>query len=184
VFHTAASNILASAGGVNLKVWDLNTGESRFSVVFPDVVHSASWKSDGSIMTTTCKDKKIRTIDPRTGTFAQEVDGHTGVKASSSIWLGKTDQLLSTGFNKVWLRHLCSSRRSHDLEGGSDNLSRLFSNRAGKGSSFCGILAVFRSRLNPTSLTLQLAPSSHSTMKTVPCSSLVERCALGCCFFF
>lgn len=134
-FHTAASQILASAGGSELKVWDLNSGSAKFSVAFPDVVHSISWKSDGSLLTATCKDKKIRTVDPRTGTFAQEVDGHTGVKASISTWLGDLEQLLSTGFNKV---HPASPSlpRSALM---TAFFPPPFNSRPGKGSTFCGI---------------------------------------------
>ena len=134
VFHTAASHILASAGGTELKVWDLNTGAARLAKSFPDVVHSLSWKSDGSILTTTCKDKKIRTFDPRTGDIAQEADGHTGVKASISIWLGNTDQLLSTGFNKsrereyiLWdSRSLSKPLKSNQLDSSTGTLLPLY----------------------------------------------------------
>lgn len=33
----------------------------------PDLVYSACWNWDGSKLLTTCKDKKIRIIDPRSG---------------------------------------------------------------------------------------------------------------------
>lgn len=33
----------------------------------PDVIYSMSFNRDGSLIATTCKDKKVRVIDPRTG---------------------------------------------------------------------------------------------------------------------
>lgn len=33
----------------------------------PDIVYSACWNWDGSQLLTTCKDKKMRIINPRTG---------------------------------------------------------------------------------------------------------------------
>jgi len=36
----------------------------------------------GSLLATTCKDKKIRILDPRTGEVVTEGDSHQGNKAS------------------------------------------------------------------------------------------------------
>ena len=49
-------------------VWDVGKGEV-ISVVdcHPDVIHSISFNKDGSRLATTCKDKKLRVLDPRTG---------------------------------------------------------------------------------------------------------------------
>ena len=33
----------------------------------PDSLFSMSWSFDGSLIATTCKDKKLRVIDPRKG---------------------------------------------------------------------------------------------------------------------
>ena len=32
-----------------------------------DIIQSISWNRDGSLFSTTCKDKKLRIIDPRVG---------------------------------------------------------------------------------------------------------------------
>ena len=50
---------------------------------------------------TSCKDKKLRVIDPRANAVVQEAEGHANLRDSRVIWLGDTDHLLSTGFDVV-----------------------------------------------------------------------------------
>lgn len=51
-----------------LIVWDVGKGEALNVIdCHPDVIYSMSFNRDGSRMATTCKDKKLRIIDPRTG---------------------------------------------------------------------------------------------------------------------
>lgn len=46
----------------------MGTGEPSLVIdCHPDLVYSACWNWDGSKLLTTCKDKKIRIIDPRSG---------------------------------------------------------------------------------------------------------------------
>lgn len=59
-------NILLSAGSDNMVViWNVGTGEALNSFTLPDLVYSGSWKWDGSEVLFTCKDRKIRRVDPR-----------------------------------------------------------------------------------------------------------------------
>ncbi|XP_024879366.1 coronin-6-like [Temnothorax curvispinosus] len=53
----------------------------------PDVVYSACWNWDGSQLVTTCKDKKIRILDPRSGEILEEAIAHEGSKATRAIFL-------------------------------------------------------------------------------------------------
>ena len=46
-------------------VWDVGTGEALCSVDLPDIPLCASWNWDGSRVVVSCKDKKIRILDPR-----------------------------------------------------------------------------------------------------------------------
>lgn len=49
-------------------IWNVGTGEMLVHIdCHPDIVYSACWNWDGSQLLTTCKDKKMRIIDPRTG---------------------------------------------------------------------------------------------------------------------
>ena len=36
-----------------------------------DLIQSFTWKGDGSLVASSCKDKKLRLFDPRAGTAAQ-----------------------------------------------------------------------------------------------------------------
>ena len=66
LWHPVASNILLSASYDPLVViWNLETGEAAKVIELPDIIYSVSWDTNGSLIATTCKDKKIRTIDVR-----------------------------------------------------------------------------------------------------------------------
>lgn len=74
------------AGSDNLVViWDVGTGENKVVIdVHPDLVYSACWNWDGSKLLTTCKDKKIRIIDPRSGEV-DEVSAHFFILLNTQI---------------------------------------------------------------------------------------------------
>ena len=60
--------MLASAGyDHKIIVWNTSSGEqlSLLDGYHPDIIYSFSWNYNGSLLATTCKDKKIRVIDPR-----------------------------------------------------------------------------------------------------------------------
>lgn len=69
LWHPVASNILLSASFDPLIViWNLESGEAVQEIdCHPDNIFSVSWNSNGSLIATTCKDKKIRVIDVRKG---------------------------------------------------------------------------------------------------------------------
>jgi WD40 repeat protein len=49
-------------------VWDVGCGEAVNVIdCHPDVIYSMSFNRDGSRIATTCKDKKLRIIEPRRG---------------------------------------------------------------------------------------------------------------------
>ena len=79
----------------------METGDSLIEIdCHPDIVYSACWNWDGSQLLTTCKDKKIRIINPRTGDVISEALGHDGTKASRGIFL-KHGLVFTTGFSKM-----------------------------------------------------------------------------------
>lgn len=72
-WNPVAENILLSASHDNvMAVWNLETGEA-INVIecHPDLIYSISWNHTGSLVATTCKDKKLRIIDPRSGDVKQ-----------------------------------------------------------------------------------------------------------------
>ena len=61
---------------------------------------------NGSLLATTCKDKKLRLLDPRTGEIVQQGSSHQGTKASKVAYIGNTGTLFTTGFSKFSDRQL------------------------------------------------------------------------------
>lgn len=70
-WHPSASNVLASAAADNvIIIWNTETGEQLAKTEpLPDMMQSICWNYDGSKIALTCKDKKIRVMNARTGAF-------------------------------------------------------------------------------------------------------------------
>lgn len=69
LWHPVASNILASCSyDPSIIIWNLETGEAAVEIdCHPDLIFSMDWNTNGSLIATTCKDKKIRVINARNG---------------------------------------------------------------------------------------------------------------------
>ena len=101
-WHPTADNVLASAAHDNMvMVWNVKKGEVITSIsCHPDTVHSLSWDRTGARLVTTCKDKRRRLIDARTGSVSASGQGHGGGKASKVVWLEDKNLIFTTGFSK------------------------------------------------------------------------------------
>jgi len=101
-WHPTAENVLLSAGLDHLIiVWNIGKGEVINAIdCHPDVIYSMSLNRDGSLLATTCKDKRLRVIEPRSGRVIQEGQCHEGAKACKVAYLGGTGRILTTGFSK------------------------------------------------------------------------------------
>ncbi|XP_040472751.1 coronin-6 isoform X4 [Falco naumanni] len=67
-WHPTARNVLLSAGCDNLVIlWNVGTGEMLLALddIHTDLIYNVGWNRNGSLLVTTCKDKKVRIIDPR-----------------------------------------------------------------------------------------------------------------------
>ncbi|PFX34280.1 Coronin-7 [Stylophora pistillata] len=107
LFHPAASEVLSSSCGKSVTIWDLQKQELKCNLEnHQDVVQSFCWKEDGSLLVTSCKDKKIRILDPRGNSVVVECNGIGGIKDSRVLWLGNTDKVISTGFGQSRTREL------------------------------------------------------------------------------
>lgn len=56
------------AGCDNLVIlWNVGTGEMLLALddMHTDLIYNVGWNRNGSLLVTTCKDKKVRVIDPR-----------------------------------------------------------------------------------------------------------------------
>ncbi|XP_053400007.1 coronin-7-like [Mercenaria mercenaria] len=99
-WNTVADDILAAAVGHSAKLFDVSVAEEIYDISsHEDQILSLGWHGNGSVMVTTCKDKKIRVLDPRSKTVAQECMGHNSNKDSRAIFLGDKDFIVSTGFS-------------------------------------------------------------------------------------
>eukprot|EP00416_Gambierdiscus_australes_P039944 CAMPEP_0171104652 /NCGR_PEP_ID=MMETSP0766_2-20121228/61073_1 /TAXON_ID=439317 /ORGANISM="Gambierdiscus australes, Strain CAWD 149" /LENGTH=456 /DNA_ID=CAMNT_0011565315 /DNA_START=73 /DNA_END=1443 /DNA_ORIENTATION=+ len=104
-FNPTASGIVATTSfDLTSRIWNLEDQDEAFCCAVPDQVMSFKWNYNGSLLAATCKDKKMRIIDPRTSTIVHDVKIHEGVKASKVEWLGSAssteecNKLVTTGF--------------------------------------------------------------------------------------
>ncbi|XP_059061678.1 coronin-7-like [Achroia grisella] len=107
-FHPVADGLIHVASGHELALWDLTKQKEAFvNRDHGEVIQSSSWKKDGRLIVTSCKDKKVRIIDPRASTAVVDVaNSHQNIKDSRVVWLGDQDRILTTGFDSARLRQI------------------------------------------------------------------------------
>ncbi|XP_060010756.1 coronin-2A isoform X2 [Lagenorhynchus albirostris] len=105
-WHPTAASILFSSGyDYKVMVWNLDTKEAvimspvKTINCHQDVILSMSFNTNGSLLATTCKDRKIRVLDPRAGAVLQEAS-YKGHRANKVLFLGNLKKLLSTGTSR------------------------------------------------------------------------------------
>lgn len=104
-FHPFANNVLATTGSdYEVRFWDVEKGKSQVVTGHADIIQAAAWSHDGQTLATTCKDRKMRIVDPRGNKIVAEKEAHAGSKGSRVLYLGKTGHLFSVGFSKTSAR--------------------------------------------------------------------------------
>ncbi|KAL4215460.1 DUF1900-domain-containing protein [Rhizopus microsporus] len=108
LFHPTADNVLASAStDLTIKLWDIEKGVEKQEITgHTELIQSMSWNYNGSLLATTCRDKKLRVFDVRANKVVQEGPGHQGIKGSRVVWMGNMDRLATTGFSRMSDRQL------------------------------------------------------------------------------
>ena len=105
VFHPTAEYVLASASGEHqVKLWDLGNTDAPRAVLggHSDTIQSMAFNSTGTLLVTTCRDRKLRMFDSRAGGEPVRVtDGHSGIKGARVVWMGDKDNIATTGFSKM-----------------------------------------------------------------------------------
>lgn len=109
-FHPTASHVLAAASGDHVvKLWNLENTDSP-TISFKghgDTIQGLAFNHTGTVLGTTCRDRKLRLFDSRTGGEPVRVtDGHSGIKGSRIVWIGEKDRIATTGFSKMSDRQL------------------------------------------------------------------------------
>jgi coronin-1B/1C/6 len=135
-FHPTASNILASTSAdYTVKVWDVEKAEdiTTFDGFGDNLIQDVVWDTKGDILATSCKDKSVRFIDPRTGTLAKEIkQAHDGLKSMKLTFLGETGKFMTTGASKsrevkIWdLKHLSQPLTTEVIDTSSGALLPLY----------------------------------------------------------
>ncbi|XP_017850354.1 coronin-7 isoform X1 [Drosophila busckii] len=108
-FHPTADGLMYSTAAGCVTLFDIATQKEIFSNnEHPEVIQSASWREDGTVLATSCKDKCVRIFDPRAaGSPIQMVaESHQSIKDSRVVWLGNQPRLLTTGFDAARLRQV------------------------------------------------------------------------------
>ncbi|KYN31886.1 Coronin-7 [Trachymyrmex septentrionalis] len=106
-WHPSAEHLLTTASFTNLSLWDVLSQQELFSNSdHTEVIQSVSWKEDGTVLATSCKDKQLRLIDPRASTcIVNSCSSHQSIKDSRTVWLNN-DRILTTGFDAARLRQV------------------------------------------------------------------------------
>ncbi|KAK0167279.1 hypothetical protein PV327_004700 [Microctonus hyperodae] len=107
-WHPTAEHLLTTVSYTNLSLWDVVSQQELFSNnEHSDVIQSLCWKNDGNLLSTSCKDKQLRIIDPRaTKSIVNSCSSHQSIKDSRTVWLGNSDRILTTGFDSARLRQV------------------------------------------------------------------------------
>lgn len=115
LWHPTAENVLLSAGtDCKVFLWNVGTASIITCIELPDLIFHCSFNWNGSKLVVSCKDKKIRVFDPRTGELEQEGKGHEGAKPQKAIYL-RNGKIFTTGFSRSSERQY--SLRSEDILG-------------------------------------------------------------------
>ncbi|XP_021932217.1 coronin-7 isoform X4 [Zootermopsis nevadensis] len=113
-FHPTADFLLTTTSYTTLTLWDISSEKEMLSnAEHSDVIQSLSWKKDGTLLATSCKDKQVRILDPRlpANSFTHMANSHQSIKDSRVVWLGDANRILTTGFDsgrqrEVFIRDL------------------------------------------------------------------------------
>ncbi|XP_075999218.1 coronin-7 [Genypterus blacodes] len=108
LFHPTSSGLLAVGASKRPLIWDTSRQDSPLAVLeqHGDQLQSLSWKQDGSLLASSCKDKMLRVFDPRAQlTPVQSAKSLDNNKDSRIMWT-KEDFLLTTGFDMMRSREL------------------------------------------------------------------------------
>ncbi|XP_032594621.1 coronin-7 isoform X3 [Drosophila grimshawi] len=108
-FHPTADGLMYSTAAGCVALFDIAAQKEIFSNnEHPEVIQSVSWREDGTVLATSCKDKCLRIFDPRAaGTPIQmQTESHQSIKDSRVVWLGNQTRILTTGFDAARLRQV------------------------------------------------------------------------------
>uniref|UniRef100_A0A6B2KYR6 Uncharacterized protein n=2 Tax=Arcella intermedia TaxID=1963864 RepID=A0A6B2KYR6_9EUKA len=107
--HPLLPNLLtASTRDFSIRLFDINKNSEflKLETDMKDILQSFSWDPLGSTFATSCKDRYLRTWDPRQSKMIASVETHASTKGFQVKWLGDTELLLTSGFTKSGEREI------------------------------------------------------------------------------
>ncbi|KAL0993441.1 hypothetical protein UPYG_G00107930 [Umbra pygmaea] len=108
-FHPTSSGLLAVGSTKAVQLWDASRPDAPLAALEPhsEQLQSVSWKQDGTLLVSSCKDKKLRVFDPRAQlTPVQSSLCLQNNKDSRVIWVKDSDHILTTGFDQMRSREV------------------------------------------------------------------------------
>lgn len=75
-------------------------------MIHMDKIVSVSWNKNGELLATSCQDKYVRLVDPRTTEVVATANNHKNDKDSRVVWLGDSQFIMTSGFDSVSTRDL------------------------------------------------------------------------------
>jgi coronin-1B/1C/6 len=107
-FHPSAEHVLATGStDKTVRIWDAEAGECKTAIEdHPDMILDVCWNYDGSSLITSCKDKQVRLVDPRSGATTGSFEAHDGTKTTKVENLGNTGRIATVGFTRQSKRQL------------------------------------------------------------------------------
>ena len=73
LFNPVAENVLLSASAdLTIKLWDVEKGVEKQEITgHMEIIQSVAWNYNGTLVATTCRDKKLRVFDVRSNKIVQ-----------------------------------------------------------------------------------------------------------------
>lgn len=105
---TAGNTLLSTSADHTCKVWDVEnqTAVTSFDD-FSNLVHDLVWDTTGDMYATSCKDKTVRFIDPRSAGLASSIEtAHDGAKSVKLVYVNDTGKMFSFGSSKQSSREI------------------------------------------------------------------------------
>ncbi|XP_022327050.2 coronin-7-like [Crassostrea virginica] len=134
-WNPMAEGVLTFTCHDSVVLYDVTNQEEKISMInHKDQIQSISWRDNGQVFVTSCKDKCLRIIDPRSGSVTQETQGHDNIRDSRALWLGDKDMLCTAGFSrsrereiKLWdCRNFTSSISTLGIDSSTGTLIPLY----------------------------------------------------------
>ncbi|XP_056010098.1 coronin-7-like isoform X2 [Ostrea edulis] len=133
-WNPMAEGVLAFTCHDCVSLYDIVTQKEKSISDHKDQIQSISWRCNGQVFVTSCKDKRLRIFDPRAGSIVQETQGHDNIRDSRALWMGDKDMIYTTGFSrsrerevKLWdCRNFTSSVSTQGIDSSTGTLIPLY----------------------------------------------------------